>query len=269
MQVGRSAYYDWLRKPAKLITVQELDLYREAKRLFTASRGSLGARQLMKNLRESGFDIGLYRTKKLMKKLNLVCIQRRQRVITSVRKHSDAVADNLLNQEFNPVAANQYWAGDITYLRTHQGWMYLAVVMDLHSRKIIGWHMDKQMTVSLVKSALKMALNLRGRHKNLIFHSDRGCQYTSQEFRRYLKDNHIRASMSGKAACLDNAVVERFFGSLKHEWLLKVSHLTRESMRKDVEDYIRYYNLERLHTSLGDMTPVEYEYSKGILCGNS
>ena len=147
--------------------------------------------------------------------------------------------------------------------------MYLAIVMDLYARRIIGWSIEKRMTKGLVIRAIKMAISLRGHHQDLLFHSDRGSQYTSKDFQKILKNNGITPSMSSKGACLDNAVVERFFGSLKHEWLLNVIHLTRESMKRDVEAYIKYYNRERLHTSLGDLSPIEYENSFKKVCGLS
>lgn len=222
LQVSRSAYYAWLKRPAKVITANELMLYRRMKRLFDDSRRSAGARTLVKLLRKEGFNIGIYRVKTLMKKLGLVVKQRVAYKVTTMRKHSHAVADNILKRQFNPAKSNQVWAGDITYLRTHQGWMYLAVVMDLHSRRIIGWALDKRMTVDLTKKAMQMAIHLRQPKSGLIFHSDRGSQYTSKRYQALLWSNQITASMSGRGACLDNAVVERFFGSLKNEWLLNV-----------------------------------------------
>ena len=194
-----------------------------------------------------------------MKIHSLKVIQRVAYRVTTKRKHRDSVASNLVNMQFNPSHSNQIWAGDVTYLRTREGWCYLAIVMDLYSRKIIGWQVSKRMTTGLVLKAMQMAINLRQPSEGLIFHSDRGSQYTSRRFRKLLKDNRIKASMSGKGACWDNAVVERFFGSLKHEWLIKVIHLTRESMKIDVQNYIRYYNHERPHTTLGDISPVAYE----------
>ena len=265
--MSRSAFYDWLARPAKIISERELDLYRTAKRLFKRSRGSLGSRQLAKKLRLEGFNIGRYRTRSIMRKLGLVVTQRQAYKVTTKRKHSDSVADNLLNQQFNPTQANQVWAGDVTYLRTHQGWMYLAIVMDLHSRRIVGWAISKRMTVSLVERSLQMALTLRKPARGVMFHSDRGSQYTSKQFQKLLRKHGIVASMSSVGACLDNAVVERFFGSLKHEWLLKAVHLTRESMKLDVEEYIRYYNHERLHTTLGDLTPISYEKLQSKVSG--
>lgn len=261
MNVSRSAYYAWLKRPAKLITAEQLDLYRRAKVIFKESRNSLGYRELRKRLCKEGFDVSDYGVQKLMATLGLVVTQRVAYKVTTKRKHSDAVADNLLNQNFNPVAPNQVWAGDVTYLRTGEGWMYLAIVMDLYSRRIVGWHIDKRMTTDLVSKAMIKAYNLRQPPKGLVFHSDRGSQYTSKRYRKLLADYGTRASMGDVRACWDNAVVERFFGSLKHDGLLKIPQPTREHMKNDVAVYMRYYNLERLHTTNGNLSPVEYEQS--------
>ena len=259
MKVSRSAYYAWLARPAKIITTEQLNLYRRAKAIFEQSRNSLGYRELKKRLCKEGFNVSDYGVQKLMTKLGLVVTQRVAYKVTTKRKHSDAVADNLLNQNFNPVAPNQVWAGDVTYLRTGEGWMYLAIVMDLYSRRIVGWHVDKRMTTDLVSKALMKAYNLRQPPEGLVFHSDRGSQYTSKRYRNLLASYGMRASMGDVGACWDNAVVERLFGSLKHDWLLKVPQLTREHMKNDVTAYMRYYNLERLHTANGDLSPIEYE----------
>jgi len=165
------------------------------------------------------------------------------------------------------VAPNQIWAGDVTYLKTSEGWMYLAVVMALYSRRIVGWHIDKRMTTALVSKALMKAYNLRQPGIGLVFHSDRGSQYTSKQYRKQLKEYGIRASMGDVGACWDNAVVERFFGSLKHDWLFKVHQPTRERMKKDVTAYMTYYNLERLHSANNDKSPVNYENSLKKLSG--
>lgn len=242
-----------------MITQEELRLHRRVKALFNASRCSLGSRQLVKKLATEGITASRTKVRNIMKVHNLKVIQRLAYKVTTKRKHSDLVADNLVNMAFNPKQTNTVWAGDVTYIRTREGWCYLAIVMDLYSRKIIGWQIDKNMTSDLVIKAMQMAINLRQPPKGLIFHSDRGSQYTGKRFSKLLKQNNIIASMSGKGACWDNSVVERFFGSLKNEWLLKVIHLTRESMKIDVQKYIRYYNHERLHTTLGDLTPVAYE----------
>lgn len=213
-------------------------------------------------LQEEGFQVGRYRARNLMQKLGLKVVQRKAYKVTTKRKHHHTVADNVLNQQFNPVVANRSWAGDITYLRTAEGWLYLAVVIDLYSRKVIGWAMNKRMSENLVCRAMDMAIHLRQPTERLLFHSDRGSQYTSKKHRKLLKKHKITASMSGVGACVDNAVVERFFGSLKHEWLLNVTHLTRDTMKEDVETYIRYYNHDRLHTANGNLSPINFEKSQ-------
>ncbi|MBB1437549.1 IS3 family transposase [Shewanella sp. SG41-4] len=261
MQVSSSAYYVWLKKPGELITADTLELFRRAKALFKASRNSLGSRELAKALRKEGFSITRYRTIKLMARLKLVVTQRLAYKVTTKRKHSDSVADNLLNMNFNPVGPNQVWAGDVSYLKTGEGWLYLAVVMDLYSRRIVGWHISKRMTRSLVEKAFLKAYSLRKPPKGLVFHSDRGSQYTSKGYRRLLTKFDCRASMGDVGACWDNAVVERFFGSLKHDWLLKVPQPTRQHMRDDVAKYMKYYNVERLHSANADQSPIDFEIS--------
>ena len=259
MRVNKSAYYDWLKRPGEIISAETLHLHRRIKELFEQSRESLGSREMMKKLREEGIQIGRYRVRKLMRKLGLQVKQRIAYKVTTKRKHGDSVADNLLNQNFNPVGPNQVWAGDVTYIKTGEGWMYLAIVMDLYSRRIVGWHIDKRMTTSLVGRALMKAYNLRQPPKGLVFHSDRGSQYTSKRYRKLVKSYGMRASMGDVGACWDNAVVERFFGSLKHDWLFKVAQPTRDGAKRDVAAYMRYYNTERLHSSNGDLSPLKYE----------
>ncbi|QGP53204.1 putative transposase OrfB [Piscirickettsia salmonis] len=262
MKVSTSAFYSWQERPAKVISVEELQLYRRCKELFKQSRESLGSRMMAKKLQEEGVTVGRYRARSLMRKLGLKVRQRIAYKVTTKRKHHHEIADNLLNQQFNPMTPNVAWAGDVTYLRTNEGWMYLAIVMDLYSRKIIGCSINKRMTTPLVMSAMEMAINLRQPGEGVLFHSDRGSQYTSKKYRKLLSKHKIEASMSSVGACLDNAPVERFFGSLKNEWLLNVVHLTRESMAEDVKAYIRYYNHDRLHTANEYLSPVNFENSR-------
>ncbi len=242
MGVSCSAYYDWANRPLPTTNQKELLLIGRMKSLFKQSHSSLGSREMMKKPREEGFDIGRYRVRKLMERLGLVVTPRIAYKVTTKRKASDAVADNFLNQNFNPRGPNEAWASDVTYLKTGEGWMYLAVVMELYSRRIVGWHIDKRMTTSLVNRALIKAYNIRQLPRGVVFHSDRGSQYTSKRYRSLLEGYGIRASMGDVGACWDNAVVE-LFGSLK----------------KDVTAYMRYYNSERLHSPNGDLSPVAYE----------
>ena len=259
MNVGKSAFYAWKARPAKVITAEELHLYRRAKALFKVSRNSRGSRELAKKLNEEGIKVTRHRVRMVMKKLGLKATQRVTYKVTTKRKHSDRIADNLLNQQFNPVGMNQVWAGDVTYLKTGEGWMYLAIVMDLYSRRIVGWAIDKRMTTSLISRAMIKAYNLRQPTRGLVFHSDRGSQYTSKAFAKLLKGYGVRASMGDVGACWDNAVVERFFGSLKHDWLFKVNQPTRAHMEQDVTAYMKYYNQDCLHSTNGDLSPVDYE----------
>jgi len=267
MRVGKSAFYAWKLRPPTLISALELDLYRRAKQLFHASRNSLGSRELAKKLREEGITISRERARKLMKKLSLVVKQRIAYKVTTKRNDGDKVADNLLNQNFNPVAINEVWAGDITYLKTGEGWMYLAIVMDLFSRRIVGWHIDKRMTTDLICKAMIKAVNLRQPPSGVVFHSDRGSQYTSKRFRSLLEGYCVRSSMGDVGACWDNAVVERFFGSLKHDWIFKVAQPTRDHMKADVAAYVKYYNLDRLHTANGSVSPIHFENSQKKVSG--
>lgn len=211
MGVSCSAYYDWANRPLPRTNQKELLLIGRMKSLFKQSHSSLGGREMMKKLLEEGFDIGRYRVRKLMERLGLVVTQRIAYKETTKRKVSDAVADNLLNQNFNPRGPNEVWAGDLTYLKTGEGWMYLAVVMDLYSGRIVGWHIDKRMTTGLVNRASIKAYNIRQPPRGVVLHSDRGSQYTSKRYRSLLESYGIRASMGHLGACWDNAVEERFF----------------------------------------------------------
>ena len=189
--VQRSAYYAWRDRPCKVIPPEELALRRRMKVLFRASRDSLGSRTLGENLRDEGFKTGRDRTRRLMKTLNLKVKQKRKYKVTTDSKHHLPVAENVLNRQFSPQAPNQAWGVDITYLWTDEGWLYLAVVMDLYSRAIVGWSMDKRMTQQLVSDALTMALFRRHFPKGTIIHSDRGSQYCSKRYQRLIKNNGL------------------------------------------------------------------------------
>ncbi|CDL80343.1 transposase [Xenorhabdus cabanillasii JM26] len=213
---------------------------------------------LAKKLRKEGFTISDYRTRNLMKQLGL-SVRQRKRYWAPRKGKALSTACNLLNRNFNPLAPNEVWAGDITYLKTPEGWLYLAIVMDLYSRRIVGWQMSTEIDTTLVSQALTKAYYLRQPSKGGVFHSDRGSQYMSQQYWDLLSRYDMRASQGDVGACWDNAVVEGFFGSLKHDWLFKNSHENPAEMKQDVLDYLHYYNLTRLHTANNYLTPVEYE----------
>jgi len=258
--VQRSAYYDWRDRPCKVIPAEELVLRRRMKELFRASRDSLGSRTLAKNLRKEGFTIGRDKTRRLMKVLNLKVKQKCKYKVTTDSKHHFPVAKNVLNRQFSPQAPNQAWGVDITYLWTQQGWVYLAVVFDLYSRRVVGWAMDRRMKKALVIRALMMAVNLRKPPPGLIHHSDRGSQYASHAYQALLKQYGMICSMSRKGNCWDNAPIERFFSSLKREWTSDRLYRTRQEAIADVREYVAvYYNSKRLHSTLGYKTPMDYE----------
>jgi len=259
MQVSTSAYYDWCGRGAEVIAHDVWQLCHRVKSLFAESRESLGSRQMMKQLRKEGFEIGRYQTRSLMKKLGLVVKRKKRFVLTTDSRHLLPVAENLLNRNFMPTERDRVWTTDITYIWTLQGWVYLAVVLDLYSRRVVGWSMDKQMTTALVTRALTMAINLRNPAPDLMHHSDRGSQYASKAYQELLKQHSMVCSMSRKGNCWDNAPTERFFSSLKREWLTGNVYQTREAAIVDVRTYIAYYNSRRLHTTLDDMTPIEFE----------
>ncbi len=260
LKVQRSSYCDWRARPCKVIPPEELALRRRMKELFEASRGSLGSRTMMKNLNQEGFEIGRERTRRLMKQLQLKVRQKRKYKVTTDSKHRLPVAENVLNREFSPSASNQAWATDITFLWTQQGWIYLAVVIDLYSRRVVGWSIDRRMKKALVIRALMMAVNLRKPPAGLIHHSDRGSQYASHDYQKLLKQYGMICSMSRKGNCWDNSPVERFFGSLKREWTGDRLYRTRQEAIADVREYVAvYYNSKRLHSTLGYSTPMDYE----------
>jgi transposase InsO family protein len=260
LSVKRSVYYDWRDRPAKVFSADELALRRRMKALFSASRGSLGSRTMSENLRAEGFDIGRDRTRRLMKVLNLKVKQKRKYKVTTDSKHSLPVAENVLNREFSPQAPTQVWGTDITYLWTQEGWVYLAVVIDLYSRRVVGWAIDRRMNKALVIRALMMAITLRNPPPGLLHHSDRGSQYASYAYQKLLKQHGLIPSMSRKGNCWDNAPIERFFGSLKREWTDDQWYKTRQAAIADVREYVAvYYNSKRLHSTLGYKTPMIYE----------
>ena len=270
LAVQRSAYYDWINKPCKVIGPEELALRRRMKELFAASRESLGSRMMMKNLQKEGFVIGRDRTRRLMKTLNLKVKQKRKYKITTDSQHAFPVAENVLDRQFSPQAPNQVWGTDITYLWTQEGWIYLAIVIDLYSRRVVGWAMDRRMKKALVIRALMMAISLRKPPPGLIHHSDRGSQYASHAYQALLKQHDMIPSMSRKGNCWDNAPVERFFSSLKREWTGDRLYRTRQEAIADVREYVAvYYNSLRLHSTLGCMTPMEYENTLNEVSGKS
>jgi putative transposase len=224
------------------------------------SGSSYGARRISKELRGPGFRSGRVRTRTLMELAGVTARGGRKFRVTTNSKHNLPVAENLLNRQFKVTQPDRVWGSDITYVWTRQGWIYLAVVLDLFSRRVVGWAMSKRITRHLVMDALQIALCRRRPAPNLIFHSDRGSQYCSDDFQRLLKRNGMICSMSRKGNCWENAPLENFFGTLKTERVHFSDYRTREQARDDLVDYIEmFYNSKRLHSYLGYLSPMDFE----------
>jgi len=261
MGVSRSGYYGWERRRDRQPNPEHEEKLSWVKDLAVASKYSYGARRIAKALKVLGYPVGRQQAASLMREAGVRARYKRRYRVTTDSNHKQPVFPNRLERDFQPVAANHVWAGDITYIWTLEGWLYLAVVIDLYSRKVVGWAMGKRLASSLVTDALLMALWSRRPAKGqLIHHSDRGVQYASRAFRKLLKDNGIKGSMSRKGDCWDNAVVESFFGRLKSEQVQWHSYQTREDARQDIVEYITmFYNSHRLHSYLGYQSPDQFE----------
>jgi putative transposase len=257
LAVSRGGYYQHRQRgQSKADTVASAHV----KAAFAASNRSYGSRRLCKALRAQGTVIGRYRMRRLMREAALRPVWKRKFIHTTDSKHGLPVADNVLGRQFDVTAPNRAWVSDITYIRTGQGWLYLAAVMDLFSRKIVGWAMAPSMPTELVASALQMALQQRQPPPGLLLHSDRGSQYASLDYQRLLDRHGIVCSMSRKGNCWDNAVMERFFLNLKMERVWQRSYANHHEARCDVADYIvSFYNCTRLHSKLGYLPPAAYE----------
>ena len=258
LRASRSGYYDWCQRGESARSQRDRELTQCIRRLHLESNGVYGARKIHRELLDMGELCGRHKVARLMHKAGLKgCPKRRFRVTT---QRGGAPASNLLDQNFTAMTTNERWASDITFIWTRQGWLYLAVVMDLYSRRIIGWSMSRRINRHIVVNALNMALGQRRPGEDLIHHSDRGSQYLSDDFQDLLKRNGITCSMSDKGSCYDNAVVESFFALLKRERVRRRTYKTREEAMADIFDYIEcFYNRKRSHTYLDYLSPVQYE----------
>ena len=260
LRVSRSGYYAWRTRPESLRSQQNRELLPRIRQVHSKSKGVYGSPRVHAELASAGVRVGRHRVARLMRLARLRgCPKRRFRVTTQAVP-SHPVATNLLKRNFSAAAPNQRWASDITYISTHEGWLYLAVVIDLYSRRIVGWSMSRWMSRRIVLAALRMAIDARQPEGALIHHSDRSGQYTSDDFRKELAKNGIECSMSSTGNCYDNAVVESFFGVLKRERVNRVRYKTRDQARADLFDYIEvFYNRKRRHGYLGNISPVDFE----------
>lgn len=265
LEVNRSCYYEWLNSAPSARKLEDEELSKKIKVIFLENKCLYGSRRIRKALIKEGYKISRRRVGTLMKKQGLYCKTLRKFKVTTDSNHKLPIAPNLLNRNFYQDKPDQAYVGDITYIPTLEGWLYLAVVIDLFSRRVVGWAMDNNMKTSLINDALLMAIWKRKPPKGLISHSDRGVQYASDSHRDLLKEHGIIQSMSRKGNCWDNAVPESFFHTLKTELIYHETYETREQAKDDIFKYIEaYYNRARMHSTNGYLSPVEYERAKKV-----
>ena len=260
LEVFRSGYYAWKNTPQTARHLADLRLTELIRKSFHESRQTYGTERIQRDLRDWGETISRRRIGKLMKQAGLHCKTIKKYKATTNSKHNESISPNLLNRNFKVDKPNTFWVGDITYIWTDEGWFYLATVIDLFSRKIVGWAMADNMKTKLVNDALNMALGQRKPPKGLVWHTDRGSQYASKEHRALLKQHGIVQSMSRKGDCWDNAVAESFFHTLKTELIFHERYQTREQARRSLFEYIEvFYNRKRRHSANNLMSPANFE----------
>ena len=260
LEVSRSGFYAWLKRKPSRHALEDRRLSAKVVSSFRANREVYGSPRMVDELRADGESVGRRRVARLMRESGLCARLPKRFRKTTDSSHWRPVAPNLVQRQFFPKTPNETWAADITYIRTWEGWLYLAVVIDLFSRRVIGWATASHLRTDLAISALQMAVRHRRPPRGMIHHSDRGVQYASREYREFLRRYGIECSMSGKGDCWDNAVVESFFGTLKTEALYRLVLPTRAQARWATVDYIaNFYNPRRRHSTLGNISPIEFE----------
>ncbi len=258
--VSRSGLYAWARRGSSARQASDAELSNQIRVIHEASRSTYGSPRVHRELRRDGVRVGRRRVERIMRRDGLRGRIRRRFRRTTDSNHTLSVAPNTLNRQFDVDAPDRVWAGDITYIRTRNGWGYLAVILDLHSRLVIGWVLADHMRAELVESALLCAVGKREPSSDLLHHTDRGSQYASTSYRRQLDALGIAVSMSRRGDCYDNAVVESFFGTLKQELVHDARWTDLVDARAAIHDYIEvFYNRQRLHSSLGYRTPAEVD----------
>ena len=262
LDVSRSGYYDWAARGLSRRGRSNNDLDRRIREIFAEHRQRYGAPRITDALHDEGMTCSENRVARRMRALGLEAIQAKKFKVTTDSTHAKPVAPDLIEQDFSAAAPNQKWTSDITYVWTDEGWLYLAVVMDLYSRAIVGWSMNRRMTQHLVCDALTMTLFRRRFPKGTIIHSERGSQYCSKRYQRLINNNGLRCSMGRRANCYDNAVTESFFHTLKVELIHREQYRTRHMAKSRIFEYIEtYYNRQRKHSAIGHRIPMLFEKS--------
>ncbi|MDZ7803158.1 IS3 family transposase [Thiohalophilus sp.] len=260
LDVSASGYYDWRDRPESTRAKQNRALLSKITVFHRASRGIYGSPRIHRDLLESGEQVGENRVARLMRDNDIQSRMARKFVITTDSKNTLKPAPDRLQRQFNVVEPDKAWVSDTTFIPTRQGWLYLAVVLELYSRQILGWAMGNKNNAKLVQDALTMAVWRRGKVDSVIVHSDQGSTYASGDYQKMLKDNNLLCSMSRKGECLDNAVAESFFGTLKTELVDHEDYRTKDEAKRSLFEYMEiFYNKRRRHSYLGYVSPVDYE----------
>lgn len=260
MSVSRSGYYEWRSRPTSRRSQEDQALKADIRDIHEKSRKNYGERRIKDDLADMGKTVSRKRIGRLMKEEGLTSKTKRKFKATTNSKHNKPVADNLLKRDFNREQPDQAYVGDITYVPTREGWLYLSVFIDLSSRAVVGWSMDSRMTATLVTDSLQMAMWKRRPGAGLLVHSDRGSQYASERYQTLLSENEFVCSMSRKGNCWDNAVAESFFHTLKTELIHHEDFQTREEAQQAIFEYIEvFYNRQRKHSTNGYLSPLKYE----------
>lgn len=258
ISVSTSGYYAWIKRGRTSRKEQE-DLKVMIQFLFHENKQRYGSRRIQKALKEKEYASSRAKVSRIMKALGLRSRPPRRFKVTTDSNHKDPIAPNRLNRNFKVEKMNQAWVGDMTYISTKEGWLYLSVLIDLYSRRIIGYATGEHMTTALPLKALKMALGTRNKIQNTIHHTDRGSQYTSKEYQKSMEAHGFQVSMSRKGDCWDNAVAESFFKTLKTESLNHLRFKTRKEAHLEIISYLSWYNSKRMHSSIGYLSPMQYE----------
>jgi len=261
LDVSRGGFYVWRDRPKSDRSRRQRELTDQMRAIHAERhKDSYGSPRMHQELIARGYEVCENTVAQLMKDQDLKSSTKKKFRHTTDSNHRHPVAENVLNQQFQQEKPDQVWVSDITFIPTREGWLYLVCILDLYSRKVVGWSMSDRMTKDLVLSAMKMALLRRRPGAELMHHSDRGSQYCSQAFQRLLREEQITCSMSRKGNCYDNAVMESFFATLKKELVHQADYQTRAEARRSIFEYVElFYNQVRLHSSLGYLSPAEYE----------
>lgn len=263
LQVSRAGYYHWIKRITSCRYLEERRLLEIIRYHYNRSRGTYGLPRIYAAIRKEGLKVNKKRIARIMRANNIRAKTKKRFKVTTKQNSRTKASENMLKGNFSSERENRIWTSDITYLWTKEGWLYLAVVMDVYSRKIVGWSLGSSLSKQLVVKALIMAIVHRKPEAGIIFHSDRGSQYTSNSVRNLLKSYQMTQSMSSSGNCYDNAITESFFHTLKIELIFWNRYQNREQAKRSIFEYIEiFYNRERLHSSIGYLSPVEFEMKR-------